>query len=620
LYVHFTLASTEKRKKRKKRKEKRERKEKEQKIRLLKQRGKKMDLVVGLVVLVVILGVTWTYLNSTSSSSSLNKFKKRRKLGCFEYVLYYIVKSRGCHNIVLVCSFDQLFKVDVLKRALRLVYGRHDLLRASIVTNGSTPWYVVDDSKESDDRSIPLNVAEDFDEKLLEVESEARQAFIDDIISKEVNVGFSKDEPLVRLGLYQHQRTQRSEISITIRHDIMDGKSAALLVGEIFSEYTNIGSSSSDNNEAATTSASTSASAPLPPPIDSLLPRVPRLIIFVYHLFRWLSTMWFLLGNPKSMSVSSDRYVEKRKREAQRKTSTPSSSSASTRPIDEPLWETGVRRFELTEDETTLFMQRCKEHGVTVGCALYSAAMLTSGYIKVKERGSSTWGFTVWGIMIADMRAAAVARANLEAKALGNYVSTFDFVKRFTSKEVVEIQNQRQDNARNLWDLSSTIRSRLNSSMRTGYNLTSLLFAQYLTSYSNWYSATFTVPFPCPAFNISNLGSLDPPSSSTLISTPTLPTATNANLSTASLSAVSQAANFLPDLLKQLSKKVGLKAVNAAVSSSSSWPFPQMTSLTHCGRIKISLCYPKETVSEQSIEEYSNLMLNIIRDAIKKDS
>jgi hypothetical protein len=130
------------------------------------------------------------------------------------------------------------------------------------------------------------------------------------------------------------------------------------------------------------------------------------------------------------------------------------------------------------------------------------------------------------------------------------------------------------------------VRARLAGRMRRGAHLTSLVFAQYLAAFSAYHSRYFTTPFPCPAFSMSNVGSMDD----------------------------AQPGGPLADVVRALNgRHPMLDDMSFGVSAASSFPFVSITALTLRGSLRVSFNYPTNTVAPAAIAELADAYLRVLR-------
>jgi hypothetical protein len=130
------------------------------------------------------------------------------------------------------------------------------------------------------------------------------------------------------------------------------------------------------------------------------------------------------------------------------------------------------------------------------------------------------------------------------------------------------------------------VRARTESCMRRGGHLTSLIFAQYLAAFSAYHSRYFKTPFPCPAFSMSNVGSMDD-------AQPGGP-----------LEGVVRALNGRNPMLDDMS---------FGVSAASSFPFVSITALTLRGSLRLVFNYPTNTIAPAAIDELADAFLRVLR-------
>jgi hypothetical protein len=165
---------------------------------------------------------------------------------------------------------------------------------------------------------------------------------------------------------------------ITVAHDLMDGRSLALLGVEIIELYRypmpplmidpSHSESSSHDSFACT-------AAPIPPPIETvMLPSwMPKPLAFARHLLSFLQMhRYFAFDHVRALPHSA------------RNVSPASSEGGSVRP-PRPLWSTGVVERRLSREETARLQHNGRKMGASVGVQLMTAAFLatTAGALKV---------------------------------------------------------------------------------------------------------------------------------------------------------------------------------------------------------------------------------------------
>jgi hypothetical protein len=167
---------------------------------------------------------------------------------------------------------------------------------------------------------------------------------------------------------------------ITVAHDLMDGRSVALLGVELIELYRHHSMASPDvgGRGGGPLSSRAPCAAPIPPPIEAaMLPAwMPRPVAFVSHLLSFLRM---------HRCFVSDR-VQALPHTARVNISPPSSSSSSSSSHRRPLWSTGVVERRLSCEETARLQRNGRKMGASMGVQLMTAAFLatTAGALKVR--------------------------------------------------------------------------------------------------------------------------------------------------------------------------------------------------------------------------------------------
>lgn len=416
---------------------------------------------------------------------------------------------------------------------------------------------------------------------------------------------------------------------ITVAHDLMDGRSVALLGVELIELYRRHSMASPDvgGRGGGPLSSRAPCAAPIPPPIEAvMLPAwMPRPVAFVSHLLSFLRM---------HRCFVSDR-VQALPHTARVNTSPPSSSSSSSSSASpstrrRPLWSTGVVERRLSREETARLQRNGRKMGASMGVQLMTAAFLatTAGALKVQL--CSPWApfarvaltrktglccsqrrANVWGVQLIDMRQQLVAHqsrlydptdhsshndtaAAVAPTALGQFLSSVDLCHHTdpallppptpaTGDQGLEALSPFLAYFR---EQCAIVRARLAGGMRRGAHLTSLVFAQYLAAFSAYHSRYFKTPFPCPAFSMSNVGSMDD----------------------------AQPGGPLADVVRALNgRHPMLDDMSFGVSAASSFPFVSITALTLRGSLRVSFNYPTNTVSPAAIAELADAYLRVLR-------
>lgn len=263
----------------------------------------------------------------------------------------------------------------------------------------------------------------------------------------------------------------------------------------------------------------------------------------------------------------------------------------------------------LSCEETARLQRNGRKMGASMGVQLMTAAFLATTAGALKRRAN------VWGVQLIDMRQQLVAHqsrlydptdhssdndaaAVVAPTALGQFLSSVDLCHHTDPALLPPPTPATGANPRDqgLEALSpflayfreqcAIVRARLAGRMRRGAHLTSLVFAQYLAAFSAYHSRYFTTPFPCPAFSMSNIGSMDD----------------------------AQPGGPLADVVRALNgRHPMLDDMSFGVSAASSFPFVSITALTLRGSLRVSFNYPTNTVSPAAIAELADAYLRVLR-------
>eukprot|EP01087_Luapelamoeba_hula_P012324 TRINITY_DN3427_c0_g2_i1.p1 TRINITY_DN3427_c0_g2~~TRINITY_DN3427_c0_g2_i1.p1 ORF type:complete len:616 (-),score=141.73 TRINITY_DN3427_c0_g2_i1:254-2101(-) len=544
-----------------------------------------------------------------------------RPFGGFEYVFHDIVKINGAHNISVLASFRHVFDEMLVKQAMQELQRRHALLAAHVVNEyGSVP--VFKHCSDPQQLCVVKVVHRQPDmhslEKSLEEELNTPTACMRCLLvldPKTTHNARSMD----------NEEEVKSELGLTVRHDIMDGKSAALLFAELIGIYTELYKASASTPASAAKTINTDAkqrptathtpspppTVPIPPSVDTVLAQKwPPLVLTLLHVgyFLWLNYFFFVF--PSRLPHSSTPQAARAER-------------INNKVTTDSLWQTGLIHTQISEEETELLLGNCKSHNTTMGCLLYAAALAVTAKLIFAENKNKSWA-RIWGVMVVDVRGhligfqqqlfaskhktinsnnnnsssnttAAQQEADvLSPQSLGIFISTLDFMD-WVSKATYESD---------LWFFATKMRKEIADQFRKGKQFSSIVAGRLLTYYAAFFSSRFWSPHPCPSFSFSNLGSLDPPKTST--------TATSTSAS------VAPKDTTVAHLLRNLDGGFPFVSdVRVGVTTGTSFPVPLVTSLTYNQRLRITLSYPKETMSRAYAQSFADGLVAHLHSAVE---
>jgi len=540
-----------------------------------------------------------------------------RPFGSFEYVFHGIVNTCSHFNISVAFRFRKTFDTSFLALALQELQARHTLLRSQVVKYSGVA--VIGEMENCP--PIPFRILH------RSLPEEWKQ-----ILEAEVNTPFEASLPLVRCTVLQPVESNSngrywsdedeidlnkdevgSEMVLTVRHDIMDGKSTALLVAELLEIYTQICDElkrSSDGEKSPRVAKNIrnrirKPSTPISPPVDVLFPKkLPRWTLFIVHLFHFIRLhSWFLRIPSRLLHTNrpTDEHLEfiesQRRKDGSRK---------------RPLWNTGIVYREISAEETSKIVAKCKAHNTTIGSLLFVALMNASARTIVANEPDLK-KVTIWGVFLVDLRPMAIFEylkkkkkldsiANQSQKnsdnskiepvdplyhmpfdpeSLGVFISTLDFVQQWNFK------SESLDDVQAAWRKSADFRTEYQSSMRSGKHLSSIVFASYLANVSNMFSRKFSSPGLAPCFSLSNIGNLDK-------APPNIPGIEDSRFAR---------------LTRQKDRYPYVKDCMVGITSSTSYPVPLVTCMTFNGKLRMSFSYGKETSTHESVEAMADRCL-----------
>jgi hypothetical protein len=130
------------------------------------------------------------------------------------------------YNESVIVTIEGQIDVEIMKRALKSVVLRHDALRTTLSTDGST-------------LSISTNDNYDFPfVDLTDLSATDKDAKLNDILVKEVTVPFDLEHgPLFQVKIIK-MATSEFKLVITGHHIVLDGWSIAVVIEDINSLYT----------------------------------------------------------------------------------------------------------------------------------------------------------------------------------------------------------------------------------------------------------------------------------------------------------------------------------------------------------------------------------------------
>jgi len=586
-----------------------------------------LTLTSGLVLAATFLWWRWWHSTLEGPSSTSRPVHQGREFGAFEKVMHHLRQECGHHNMSLVLRFHETLDCERLRSALRVVQARHVLLQSTVVLDSKgRPSFqrldhppaipVIELEPETDasaEASTSTNSHDAKERRGVESEEACRAEDLR-ILTRELNSGFEGTQPLLRCTVIQPSApppsTHRTKVQdearglrsstyrprvrmvITVAHDLMDGRSLALLGVEIIELYRHPPS----HSEQSSHDPFVCAAAPIPPPIEAvMLPSwMPKPVAFARHLLSFLQMhRYFAFDHVRALPHTARNVCPAK---------AASSEAGSVRP-PRPLWSTGVVERRLSREETARLQHNGRTMGASVGVQLMTAAFLatTAGALKQKAN--------VWGVQLIDMRRQMLVKLFDSASgdsmavaptALGQFLSSIDICHRTDPSMLPPLPPSPQDGASSEEEYVATlfkffsyfrqqcaiVRARTDGCMRRGGHLTSLIFAQYLAAFSAYHSRYFKTPFPCPAFSMSNVGSMDD-------AQPGGP-----------LEGVVRALNGRNPMLDDMS---------FGVSAASSFPFVSITALTLRGSLRLVLNYPTNTVATAAIDELADAFLRVLR-------
>jgi len=314
--------------------------------------------------------------------------------------------------------------------------------------------------------------------------------------------------------------------------------------------------------------------------------------LHVYHIHLHLKLLYIIVLKKRKSTVLSQSN---------------STTTTSTNNKDGGLWETGLIHIEISEEDTRLLLAACKKENATIGCALYAAGMMASSQLmfdayKNKNRAR------IWGVMVIDMRGHVLALQHKWAKenpkkdsqlqfnpeSLGIFITTMEFMYWF--KRVPGFNDTSA-----FWRTAKELRKDIASAFAYGKQFTSIMACRILTYYAAFFSQRFLSPHPCPAFSLSNLGSLDPP---------TIGHSPRDGEEAKTSSVAPKDVSAIADKAQELSANFPfLDNIHVGVSTGCSFPVPLITVLTYKGKLRIAFSYPKETMSRAYCEQFVELFL-----------
>eukprot|EP01100_Stratorugosa_tubuloviscum_P000315 TRINITY_DN1065_c4_g1_i1.p1 TRINITY_DN1065_c4_g1~~TRINITY_DN1065_c4_g1_i1.p1 ORF type:complete len:579 (+),score=250.26 TRINITY_DN1065_c4_g1_i1:1-1737(+) len=568
--------------------------------------------IIGFVIILSLINKFW---NLYIVNKLVSKKFGCRPLGCFEYVMHGLTRVRGAFNICICLQIEGEFDPFIMRRALDIVQSRYAILQSWIDAEScTTPFFSIANTPsriQFEINSLPKN-----DVKL----GSAEYARL--ILESENNREFDSRHALCRLLLFQdnfsnlytnvdefqlannidsilkenknynqiNETKVKSVICLTIRHEMIDGKSSYILLSKIMKEYSNqkrllenlksINNNSNSNsnsnkiiNESENEIENENEIIPIPPAVENLIPfYIPEFVVFTVHLFRFIGLCKFFFARFISLPYSSDLWKAKLKKIKSKQLAT-----------NELYWQTSLQIVELSVKETEELLIACKKNQATLGCTLFAAAILAISEIIDESLKLNGKPFDLWAILVCDIRAQAVLRKALEPLAISNVISTYDFSYKINLKKM------------NFWKFAKDTNIELKRLSNNGYQLTSLVFARYLAFFSNWYSSNFQKPTPCPALHLSNLGNLDP------------------------IDQTNEIDNKLPvDIMSTLTRDIHnncppIASASVGVSSSTSWPYIQITSFTYKKQLRFTLTFPNETLAPEIVNRVGQRMCQILR-------
>lgn len=594
-----------------------------------------LTLTSGLVLAATFLW--WRWWHTRPARPTARPSQQGREFGAFENVMHHLRQECGHHNMSLVLRFHERLDCERLRDALRIVQSRHVLLQSTVVLDHKKrPSF----KKLDDPPPIPVVELEPPDATADERGAEAGKARSGEeaseeecraedqrILARELNTGFEGAQSLLRCTVIQPsapsiQRSRslgdtgasrvrpRVRLVITVAHDLMDGRSVALLGVELIELYRHsMASPDVGGRGGGPLSSRAPCAAPIPPPIEAvMLPAwMPRPVAFVSHLLSFLRMHRCFVSDRVQALPHTARVNTSPPSPSSSSSSSSSSSASSTR--RRPLWSTGVVERRLSCEETARLQRNGRKMGASMGVQLMTAAFLATTAGALKRRAN------VWGVQLIDMRQQLVAHqsrlydpthhssgndaaAVVAPTALGQFLSSVDLCHHTDPALLPPPTPATGANPRDqgLEALSpflayfreqcAIVRARLAGRMRRGAHLTSLVFAQYLAAFSAYHSRYFTTPFPCPAFSMSNVGSMDD----------------------------AQPGGPLADVVRALNgRHPMLDDMSFGVSAASSFPFVSITALTLRGSLRVSFNYPTNTVSPAAIAELADAYLRVLR-------
>eukprot|EP01087_Luapelamoeba_hula_P023295 TRINITY_DN853_c0_g1_i1.p1 TRINITY_DN853_c0_g1~~TRINITY_DN853_c0_g1_i1.p1 ORF type:complete len:754 (-),score=106.18 TRINITY_DN853_c0_g1_i1:102-2363(-) len=659
-----------------------------------------------------------------------------RPFSGFEYVFHDIVKVNGSHNLCLFAHFEHRFHPATLEKALLLLQSQHALLHSTVVNEqGSTPMFkhmswaerqnhatlgdasiaanttaLIDDGSIATLRVLTRTSAEQW-KQVLEDEVNSPTAALRGILLRDPS---PSDDPDDRNG--------ECDVGLTVRHDIMDGKSIALLYVELIKLYRKLYIVDTQHNLAKNNTSRVVDEIPLIPEIDDtvslevpetpvpippsldyyLLKRWPKFLLVIMH-FVWLiwMTCFFTVvpwcaGIPHTASPSQVR-EERRNRlrtlraEAEQEAaasdvpsfstsnnSSPSESPQETRKqegllvqakptpngsiefVEEEeeeilpsLWSTRMIHDGLSVADTQALMQLCKDNRVTVGTALFTAAMRTSAEIIFKY-APQTKSTKIWGILLVDLRAFVYALTMKTKKlqdlfdptSFGIYISSLDFIHTFKNpalrtpskngETVDSFQMQPElEKQSQFWAHARESKRGLAQALALGKHLTSAVAYTFFTKYAAHFSRKFASPTPCASFSLSNIGCFDneaaaaPISLSPPVSPVTSPktaeaeteteTATEKQTQTETQTETNQRPTIpMPRSVNLLTENFPqMRDVHAGVTTGCSFPLPLISTFTYRGQMEVAFSFPRETMSDECMHRFAETFMHRLRYAIQ---